>query len=278
MVFEYILDPLHYSFMVRSLIVATLVGLMLPLLGAYVINRNLAFMGDALAHASLPSLVLGLLIGTSIFIAAIPAAIIVAVLVAYIFNKSDISEDTAVGIIFSSLFALGLILLSIYDEISFSLEDLLLGQLLAVSHADVLVTIYLTLLVIITLLIMHKQFLFSSFDPFGAKVMGLKVDLLNYLFLIILSLAIIGSLQSVGVVLVLSMLITPAATSKLLVSSFSGSMILGSAFGVMSTVTGLYVSYYLNFPSGPSMALTSTCVFVIVWVSGRILKYGQINK
>ena len=213
---EYIYEPFSYGFMVRSLIVAVSVGVMLPILGSYVINRNLGFMGDAIAHASLPALVLGLLIGTSVVIAAFPAAILIALLIGYIINKSKIGEDTAIGIIFSSLFALGFILLSIFKQISLSVEDLLLGQILGVSTFDVLSTLILAAVVVITSVTLYKQFLFVSFDPMGAKVAGLSVKLFDNIFLVVLALAIVGSLQSVGIILVLSMLITPAAAAKLI--------------------------------------------------------------
>ena len=203
--FEYLYEPFSYGFMFRSLMVAILVGLMLPLLGAYVINRNLGFMGDAIAHASLPALVVGLLIGVNIVIAAIPAAIIIALMIGYLISKSKIGEDTAIGIIFSSLFALGFILLSIFKEVALGVEDLLFGQILGVSNLDVSITLILSVIVIITLLIFYKQFLFVAFDPTGAKVAGLRVKLLDNIFLVVLSLAIIASLQSVGIILVLSL-------------------------------------------------------------------------
>ena len=261
--------------MFRSLMVAILVGLMLPLLGAYVINRNLGFMGDAIAHASLPALVVGLLIGVNIVIAAIPAAIIIALMIGYLISRSKIGEDTAIGIIFSSLFALGFILLSIFKEVALGVEDLLFGQILGVSNLDVSITLILSVIVIITLLIFYKQFLFVSFDPTGAKVAGLRVKLLDNIFLVVLSLAIIASLQSVGIILVLSMLITPAAAAKLLMKSFHGAMIVGSVFGIIASMSGLYLSYYLNFPSGPSMALAATFIFLIVLILRRTISYNN---
>jgi len=270
---EYIYEPFSYGFMVRSLIVAVSVGVMLPILGSYVINRNLGFMGDAIAHASLPVLVLGLLIGISVVIAAFPAAILIALLIGYIINKSKIGEDTAVGIIFSSLFALGFILLSIFKQISLSVEDLLLGQILGVSTFDVLSTLILAAVVVITSVTLYKQFLFVSFDPIGAKVAGMSVKLFDNIFLVVLALAIVGSVQSVGIILVLSMLITPAAAAKLIMKTFPSSMIVGSAFGVVASIGGLYLSYYLDFPSGPSMALTATSIFIIVWIVRRTISY-----
>ena len=272
---EYIYEPFSYSFMIRSLIVAVSVGVILPLLGSYVINRNLGFMGDAMAHASLPGLAFGLLIGVSIFIAAIPAAIIIALVLGYLINRSKIGEDTAIGIIFSSLFALGFIMLSIYDHILLSVEDLLLGQILAVSRFDVWATLILSAIIIITTLILYKQFLFISFDPKGAKISGLNVRLFDNIFLVVLSLSIISSIQSVGIILVLSMLITPAAAAKLTTKTFSAAMVTGSAFGVIASLSGLYLSYYLDFPSGPSMALAATSIFIIVWIVKRSFNYAN---
>jgi len=272
---EYIYEPFSYSFMIRSLIVAVSVGVILPLLGSYVINRNLGFMGDAMAHASLPGLAFGLLIGVSIFIAAIPAAIIIALVLGYLINRSKIGEDTAIGIIFSSLFALGFIMLSIYDHILLSVEDLLLGQILAVSRFDVWATLILSAIIIITTLILYKQFLFISFDPKGAKISGLNVRLFDNIFLVVLSLSIISSIQSVGIILVLSMLITPAAAAKLTTKTFSAAMVTGSAFGVIASLSGLYLSYYLDFPSGPSMALAATSIFIIVWLAKRTFRYAN---
>ena len=272
---EYIYEPFSYSFMIRSLIVAVSVGVILPLLGSYVINRNLGFMGDAMAHASLPGLAFGLLIGVSIFIAAIPAAIVIALVLGYLINRSKIGEDTAIGIIFSSLFALGFIILSIYDHILLSVEDLLLGQILAVSSFDVWATLILSAVIVITTSFLYKQFLFISFDPKGAKISGLNVRLFDNIFLVVLSLSIISSIQSVGIILVLSMLITPAAASKLTTKTFSAAMITGSAFGVIASISGLYLSYYLDFPSGPSMALAATSIFIIVWLAKRSFRYAS---
>lgn len=273
--FEYFLEPFSYDFMVRSLMVAMMVGVMLPLLGAYVINRNMEFMGDAIAHASLPGLIIGLILGVSVFVASIPSSVLIALLIGYLINKSSLGEGTAIGIIFSSMFALGFILLSIFDHIALSVEDVLLGQILGVSDFDVYVTLVLTGIVIVTLLVFHKQFLFLAFDPVGAKVSGLNTQLLNNIFLILLALSIMGSLQSVGIILLLSMLITPAAAAKIVMKNFYALMIVGSLFGVISSVSGLYLSYYLDLPSGPSMALSATSIFVVVWSLRKGLMYGK---
>ena len=133
----------------------------------------------------------------------------------------------------------------------------------------------LTTIVIITSFILYKQFLFISFDPKGAKVAGIKVNLFNNIFLVLLSLAIIAALQSVGIILVLSMLITPAAAAKLIIKSFPNTIITGAIFGITASMSGLYLSYYLDFPSGPSMALTATLIFIIVWILKRTISYAN---
>jgi len=270
---DLIFEPFSYDFMVRSLFVSILVGITLPLIGSFVINRNLGFMGDAIAHASLPILVIGSVLGITIFLSALPAAIIIAITLGYIISKSSVGEDTAIGIIFSTFFAAGIILLKKYNQyITLNIEDILFGQILGVSTSDVFSTLALSLIVIVTLIIFYKQILYLSFDPIGAKVTGLNSRLFDNIFLIVLSLAVIGALQSVGIILVLSMLITPAAAAKLIMKNFFSAMIVGSLFGVIASVTGLYFSYHINLPSGPAMALSSTGIFLICWTFRRSVR------
>ena len=237
---------------------------MLPILGSFTINRNMGFMADAMAHATLPVIAIGVFWGFSISVLGIPAAILIALILGLIIRNSAVGEDTAIGIIFSSFFALGFILIKILN-VSLNLEDLLFGQILAVSTFDVIMISILFFTVFVILVVFFKQLLFYSFDPVGAQVRGLNVSFLNYLFLIILSLVIIGSIQTVGIILVLSMLIIPAAAAKLATKTFINSIKLSIFFGVISSVSGLYLSYYFNLPSGPSMSLVATGLFIIVF-------------
>ena len=271
--FDFLLEPFSYTFMVRSLFISILVGITLPLIGSFVINRNLGFMGDAIAHASLPILVIGSVIGVSIFLSAIPAAIIIAITLGYIIRRSTVGEDTAIGIIFSTFFAIGIILLKHYNlATTLNIEDILFGQILGVSNSDVISTLALSLISIFTIIFFYKQILYLSFDPIGAEVTGLNTKLFDNIFLIILSLSVIGALQSVGIILVLSMLITPAAASKLIMKNFLSAMMLSTIFGVIASITGLYFSYYINVPSGPAMALSSTVIFIICWTFRRSVR------
>ncbi len=256
-----LLDPFQYQFMVRALIVSVLVGAVCPLIGGYVITRNLSFMGDALAHGVMPGLALGILLGFSPLLVAVPAGIGFAVLIGFISHRTGLGEDTSIGILFAGMFALGLLILSVSDSITVDIEDILLGQVLGVSQTDVIITGGLAALVIFLLAAMHRQLVFTSFDPIGAKVVGIPVQAMDYVLLGILALVIVLSVQAVGIVLVLAMLVVPAATSYLLARRFVNIMAIGALIGVAATVTGLYLSYHFNLPSGPAMSLTAIGIF-----------------
>ena len=272
---DILLEPFKYDFMVRSLITAIASGAMLSLLGPFTINRNMGFMADAMAHATLPIIAVGVFLGFSISELGVPAAILIAIFLGLIIKNTNVGEDTAIGIIFSSFFALGFVLISLLN-VTINLEDLLFGQILAVSRSDVNIVVALLALVLILVLVFFKQLLFYSFDPIGAEVKGLNTTFLNYLFLILLSIAIVGSLQTVGIILVLSMLIIPAAAAKLVTNTFVSSIRISILFGVFSSVVGLYLSYFFNLPSGPSMSLVATSIFVLAYLSNKITKKGSL--
>ena len=272
---DILLEPLKYDFMIRSLVTAIASGAMLSLLGPFAINRNMGFMADAMAHATLPIIAVGVFLGFSISELGIPASILIAIFLGLIIKNTNVGEDTAIGIIFSSFFALGFVLISLLN-VTINLEDLLFGQILAVNTLDVYIVIFLLIVVSLSVLIFFKQLLFYSFDPIGAEVKGLNTTFLNYLFLILLSIAIVASLQTVGIILVLSMLIIPAAAAKLVTNTFISSIRISILFGVFSSVTGLYLSYFLNLPSGPSMSLVATSIFVLAYLSNKITKKGSL--
>ena len=249
--------------MLRALIVSVLVGVMCPILGVYVVIRGLGFMGDALAHSVLPGMVAAFILGISPFFGAIPMAIATALLCGYLIRRTGLGEDTSVGILFAGLFALGLVMLTAARGIPVNLEDILLGQVLGVSWTDTFVTLGLAGAVLALILGLHKELVFASFDPSGAAVIGLPTEKLEYLLLGLLSVVVVLALQAVGVILVISMLITPAATALLLVRNFVQAMTAAVIIGVASAVLGLYLSYYFNMPSGPVMALTATGFFIL---------------
>ncbi len=260
---DYLIGPFQYRFMVRALIVSVLVGVMCPILGAYVITRGLSFMGDALAHSVLPGMVVAFLLGISPFFAAVPAGIAVALLMGSVSRRTGIREDTSIGVIFAGMFALGLVMLAKANNINVNIEDLLLGQVLGVSQTDVFVSLGLTALVLAVLYAVHRQLVYTTFDPVGAKVVGIRAGLVEYVLLAILALVIVISIQAAGIVLVMAMLVTPAAAGYLLARRFVGVMVIGALIGALSAVTGLYLSFHADLPSGPAMALVATAIFAL---------------
>ena len=268
---EYLIEPFKYEFMLRSLVTAIISGMMLPMLGSFTINRNMGFMADAMAHATMPIIAVGVFFGFSISALGVPAAIFVALFLGFVIKNTNIGEDTSIGIIFSSFFALGFVLISLLN-VSINLEDLLFGQILAVSSFDVFIVTAMCISVVSLIIIFFKQLLFYSFDPIGAEVKGLNTNFLNYLFLVILSVAIVASLQTVGIILVLSMLLIPAAASKQITNTFVSSIYVSILFGVFSSVSGLYLSYFFNLPSGPTMSMVATSLFIVCFFLNKLKK------
>lgn len=266
---DHIVGPFEYSFMVRALIVSVLVGVMCPVLGAYVITRGRAFMGDALAHSVLPGMVVAFLLGISPFIAAVPAGIGIALLMGSVGRRTGISEDTSIGIIFAGMFALGLVMLSQATNVTVNIEDLLLGQVLGVSQTDVYVSLGLTALVVFGLYAFHRQLVYTTFDTVGAQVVGIRTGVVEYVLLALLALVVVIGIQAAGIVLVMAMLITPAATGYLLAKRFVGVMLLGACIGAISAIAGLYLSFHADLPSGPAMALVATAFFALAAVFKR---------
>ena len=260
------LEPLQYSFMVRALIASVMVGIMCPLLGAFVINREMGFMSDALAHAVMPGMVAAYAIGISPLFGAAPNAILVALLIGYLVRKTNVSTDTSVGILFATLFSVGMLVVYLAGGISISIEEILLGQVLSTSSSDVYLTVSATAILSVFMLVFYKRFIFVGFDFQGAVVSGLQAQKLDYLMLVLISVVIVLALQVVGVILVVGMLITPAAAASLIVNKFDNVVILAIVFGIISALGGLYLSYYLNLPSGPSIALFSSGIFGIGFV------------
>ena len=266
---ENILGPFEYSFMVRALVVSVLVGVMCPILGAYVITRGRAFMGDALAHSVLPGMVAAFLLGISPFFAAVPAGIAIALLIGTVSRRTGISEDTSIGIIFAGMFALGLVMLSRATTININIEDLLLGQVLGVSQTDVYISLGLTVLVLVGLYAFHRKLVYTTFDELGASVLGIRTGLVEYVLLALLALVIVIGIQAAGIVLVMAMLVTPAATAYLIAKRFVGVMVLGAILGAASAVAGLYLSFHADLPSGPAMALVATLMFALAAMAKR---------
>lgn len=259
---NWLLEPLTYPFMVRGLIAASVVGVICAVLGTYVVLRGMAFFGDALAHAILPGVAVAYLARWPLLAGALAAGLLTAFAIGSLQNR--VREDTAIGIVFSGAFALGVVLLSTVRTYTVDLTHFLFGNVLGVSPTDLWLTLTLGGLVLLVVAAFFKEFLVMSFDPVLARTLRLPTTFLRYLLLVTLAVTVVASLQTVGVALVVAMLVTPPATAYLLTRRLLPMMALAAGFGLFAAAAGLYISYYLNIPSGPAMVLVCTAVFLLV--------------
>ena len=262
---DFFVSPLEYGFMVRALIGSVIVGVTCPLVGAYVVTRNLAFIGDALAHAVLPGMVLGFMVGFNPAIVAVPTGVSVAVLVRTVSRRAGLSTDTSIGILFAATFALGLVMLGAAATIRVDMEDLLLGQILAISPTGIYVSLGIAVTVILGLFVLHHWLMFATFDPVGSQVVGRRTNIVDYAFMVMLALVIVIGVQAAGIVFVMAMLVIPAATAYLLVRRFVSMMVVAAALGAAAAVSGLYISYHFNLPAGPAMTLVASGMFALIF-------------
>lgn len=259
-------DPLTYGFMVRALLAAIMVGIICPVVGTYMVLKGLSFFGDALAHSILPGVVLTFLFGWPLALGAMISALVAAFLIGVISQRSTLQEDTAIGIVFAGAFALGVAMISTASNYAVDLTHILFGDVLGVSTTDLWVMLVLGLVVLGAIVAFYKEFLVLTFDPVLALVLRLPATALRYLLLGVIALTVVTSLQTVGIALVLAMLVTPAATAQLLTRRLPPMMMVAAMLGVFANVTGLYISYYLNIASGPTMVLVSTLIFGLVFL------------
>ncbi len=229
---SYLIDPLQYEFMQRSLIIAVLVGLICAVVGSYLMVQRLALLGDAISHSVLPGLAIAFMLGTNIFVGAFIAGVLSTMAIAWIRSRSPIKEDAAMGIVFSAFFALGVTLITlIQKDNKIDLNHFLFGNILGVTQQDVVDTALISAFVLLVVILLYKELLFYTFDPLGAQAAGLPVNLLNFGLMVLIALTIVASMKTVGVILVLSLLITPGATAYLLVQRLHQVMFLGAAIG-----------------------------------------------
>jgi ABC-type Mn2+/Zn2+ transport system permease subunit len=263
---EWLMVPLNYEFMQRGLLAAMMVGGICALIGCYVVLRSMAFLGDAIAHSVLPGVAIAYLMGANLTIGALAAAIIVALGVGFLSRQGAIKEDTAIGILFTAALALGVALISSIRSYAVDLSHILFGNLLGVNPTDLWLTAGLGVIILSTLFLAYKPFLLVTFDPVLAQTLRLKVGFYRTLMIVLLSLTIVISMQTVGVGLVAAMLVTPAATAYLLTRRLPVMMAISSTLGALSSLIGLYASYYLNIASGSAIVLTATFFFALAFL------------
>ncbi len=261
---ELLVEPLTYSFVLRGLIAGILAAVACAALSPFVVWRGMAFVGDALAHSILPGIVLAYALGVSLFIGALGAAVLAVAGIGLFSGGGRLKEDTAIGVIFSGFFAFGIFLLS--RMISYQdLSHILFGSILGVSTADLIAMAAVVVIVVVVVAASFKEILVTSFDPSHAVAIGLSPGLIRYGLLLLLAVTTVVAIQTVGVILVLALLVTPGAAASMISRKMSLILVWSIAFSVIATVVGFYMSYYWNVPSGSAIVLTVTVFFVIAW-------------
>jgi ABC-type Mn2+/Zn2+ transport system permease subunit len=266
MILDWLSAPLAYGFMQRGLIASVMVGVLCAVVGCYVVLKGMAFMGDAMAHAILPGVAVAYLFKFNLLLGALAAAILVALGISYFSREGRIKEDTAIGIFFAAALSLGVAMISSIRTYASDLSHILFGNVLGVSAADLWLTGILSVIVLGTLLVLYKPFLVVSFDPVLAATLRLPANLLRSLLMVLLALTVVVSIQSVGVGLVAAMLVTPGATAYLLTRRLPSMMAISAGVGAISSVLGLYASYYLNISSGAAIVLVATAFFILAYL------------
>ena len=267
---DWFMQPLSYAFMQRGLAAAILVGVVCAVVGTYVVLRGMAFFGDALAHTVLPGIAIGYLVSggarETLFWWALGTAVLAALGIGAISKSAAIKEDTAIGIVFAGMFALGVALISTVRSYAVDLSHFLFGDVLGVSASSLVLIAIFGLLTLIVIGLFYKEFLTISFDPILAVTLRLPVDWINNLLLSLIAITIAMSMQTVGVTLMVAMLVTPAATAYLLTHRLPVMMILAAVFASLASVIGLYLSYYISIASGAAIVLVATGIFLIVYL------------
>ena len=264
--YEYFVQPWTYAFMQRAVLEVTVVGVLCGVVGTFVVLRGLAFIGDALAHAVFPGVVLSYLAGRSILIGAFVFGIFTAVGVGILSRSRRVSEDSAIGVLFAAFFALGVVLISRQAGFKKDLGSLLFGNVLGVSEQDVMVTAIVAAIVLGILLLLLKELTLVAFDSTMARAAGYPVFALDLLLLLLVTATIVASLQAVGNILILALIVTPPATARLLTDRLGRMMALAALVAVLSGVAGLFASYHGDTAAGGTIVLCATAFFLVALV------------
>ncbi|WP_372869142.1 metal ABC transporter permease [Planomicrobium okeanokoites] len=256
---------IQYDFLQKALLTSIMVGVICGVIGCYIILRGMALMGDAISHAVLPGVAISYALGINFFFGAVFTGVVTAIGIGFVSQNSRIKQDTSIGIMFTAAFALGIILITVLES-STDLYHILFGNVLAVRPSDMWITLVIGLIVLISVYIFYKELLVTSFDPTMAEVYGLPVRLIHYFLMTLLTMVTVASLQTVGIILVVAMLITPAATAYLLTDRLSVMIFLSAAIGASASVIGLYFSFTYNLASGATIVLAATAIFFMAFL------------
>ncbi|HIW13445.1 MAG TPA: metal ABC transporter permease [Candidatus Salinicoccus stercoripullorum] len=264
MISQFISDVMEFSFLQRALVTSIVIGVICGVIGCFIVLRGLSLMGDAISHAVLPGVAISYMLGINFFYGAALFGLLAALGIGFINQNSNIKNDSAIGIVFSAFLALGVLLVA-KAQSTIDLTEVLFGNVLTVKGEDRTLTLIVAAIVLIIVIVFYKEFLLSTFDSTMAAASGLPVKFIHYTIMVLLTLATVASLQTVGVILVVSLLITPAATAYLLADRLSTMIVISSFIGALSAVIGLFLSFSYNLPSGVVIVLVITGIFIITF-------------
>jgi ABC-type Mn2+/Zn2+ transport system permease subunit len=263
---NFITDPWQLEFMRRALMASVIVSVVAAVVGSYVILKGMAFISDALPHASFGGVAIAFALGGSLYLGGAIAALLTALLIGFIGRRGTIKYDTAIGILFVAAFALGLAVISKEDNYTGDLFAFVFGNVLAVTWDDVYLTAAIGGAVLLFVAVFYKELLFTNYDPAMAAASGLPVAAFQYALLALVALTTVIAIQTIGVILVVALLITPAATAQLLVRSLPAIMLLGAAIGALSSLLGLYLAWHADLSASASIVLTATALFATAFI------------
>lgn len=266
---------MQYGFLQKALLTSVMVGIICGVIGCFIILRGMALMGDAISHAVLPGVAISYMLGVNFFFGAVISGVITAIAIGFVSQNSRIKHDTSIGIMFTAAFASGIIIITMLKS-STDLYHILFGNVLAVRLSDMWITLGISLFVLAAVYLFYKELLVTSFDETMGAAYGLPVRFIHYFLMTLLTMVTVASLQTVGIVLVVAMLITPAAAAYLLTERLWMMIFLASGIGVISSITGLYFSFTYNLASGATIVISSTAIFILVFLFSP--KHGLIWK
>ncbi len=268
--YQLLVQPLTYEFMQRAMLAALMIGAISGVIGCFVVVRGMSFFGDALSHSILPGVAVAYIFGADLFLGGLIAGIGAALGIGWLTSRGRLREDTAIGVVFVSMFALGIAIISTASSYSVDLTHILFGDVLGVRASDLVIMAGSGVVVIGAIILFYKELLTQSFDPALMRTLRLPGEALRLLLLVLIAVTIVASLQTVGIALMLAMLITPAATAQLLVKRMHYMMVAAALIGMISGAVGLYLSWRFNVPSGAVIVLTTTAIFLVVFVITRL--------
>jgi len=262
---ESVSEPFQYAFMQRALLTAIIVGGICGLLSSYVILKRWSLLGDAISHAVLPGVAIAYLLGWPFFVGAFATGALTSLGIGFIERHSRIKSDAAMGLMFTAAFALGIVIISQLAT-STHLMHILFGNVLGVRYPALMLTLLAGILAVLVVVLFYKELLVYVFDPVQARSLGLNTGVIHYGLILLLTVTIVASLETVGIILVVAMLITPGATAYLLVNSLPAMMFVATTVGILSGVIGLYLSFLLNVASGGTIVLVVTTFFLLAFL------------